>query len=133
MKPLTVYARNCKMQNHYEVNVTPYALNQLQETAQYISGVLQSSENATHWLDTLEDALASLSFMPSRIPLTEEEPWHSQGVHKMIVKNFLAYFWIDEINMRVWVTAVVYGRQKQRQQLERMSLPWDDKSNDVVY
>lgn len=78
------------MQNHYEVNVTPYALNQIQETAQYIAEVLQSSENATRWLDTLEDALASLSFMPSRIPLTEEEPWHSQGIHKMVVKNFLS-------------------------------------------
>lgn len=33
------------MQNHYEVNVTPYALNQIQETAQYIAEVLQSSEN----------------------------------------------------------------------------------------
>lgn len=110
------------MANDYEVKVTPYALNQIQETAQYISGVLQSPENAVRWLDTIEDALASLSFMPGRIPLTEEEPWHSQGVHKMVVKNFLAYFWIDKRKMCVWITAVVYGGQDQRTQLEQMSL-----------
>lgn len=81
------------MANDYEVKVTLYALNQIQETAQYISGVLQSPENAARWLNTIENALASLSFMPGRIPLTEEDPWHSQGVHKMVVKNFLVYIW----------------------------------------
>lgn len=106
----------------YEVKITPYALRQMQEIVPYISAALQSPENAVHWLDTIEREMASLSSMPARIPLTEEEPWHSQGIHKMVVKNFLVYFWIDDDNLCVWVTAVVYGKRDQRQQLEQMEM-----------
>jgi toxin ParE1/3/4 len=64
--------------------------------------------------------IASLASMPCKIPLTEEEPWRSQGVHKMPVKNFLVYFWVDENTKQVWVTAVVYGGRDQWEQLRRM-------------
>ena len=107
----------------YEVKITLYALRQMQEIVHYISAILQSPDNATRWLDTIKSEIASLSSMPARVPLTEEEPWHSQGVHKMGVKNFLVYFWIDTVNLRVWITAVVYGRRNQRQQLEQMEMP----------
>ncbi len=105
----------------YEVKITPYALRQMQEIVRYISSTLQSPENASRWLDTIKKELISLSSMPARI-LTEEEPWHSQGIHKMVVKNFLVYFWIDADDLCVWVTAVVYGRRSQRQQLEQMEM-----------
>ena len=107
----------------YEVKITLYALRQMQEIAHYISAILQSPDNATRWLDAIKSEIASLSSMPARVPLTEEEPWHSQGVHKMGVKNFLVYFWIDTVNLRVWITAVVYGRRNQRQRLEQMEMP----------
>ena len=106
----------------HEVKITPYALRQVQEIVGYISATLQSPENAARWLDTIKAELVSWSSMPARIPLTEEEPWHSQGIHKMAVKNFLVYFWIDADNLRVWVTAVVYGRRNQRHQLEQMEM-----------
>ena len=106
----------------YEVKITPYALHQMQEIVHYISAALQSPENAERWLNTIKGELSSLSSMPARIPLTAEEPWHSQGIHKMVVKNYLVYFWIDDDNSCVWVTAVVYGRRDQRQQLEQMEL-----------
>ena len=107
----------------YEVKITTYALRQMQEIVRYISSTLQSPETAVHWLNTMEAELASLSSMPARVLLTDEEPWHSQGIHKMGVKNFLVYFWIDTDNLRVWITAVVYGRRDQRQQLEQMQMP----------
>ena len=107
----------------YEVKITLYALHQIQEIVHYISAVLQSPGNATHWLDTIKSEIASLSSMSARVPLTEEEPWRSQGAHKMVVKNFLVYFWIDPDNLCVWITAVIYGRRNQRQQLEQMEMP----------
>lgn len=110
---------------HYEVKVTPYALRQMGEITQYISAALQSPENAKAWLERMKKELASLTSMPERIPLTEEEPWHSEGVHKMVVKNHLVYFWVDTVHLQVWITAVVYGRQSQREQLERMDTELD--------
>ena len=107
----------------YEVKITTYALRQMQEIVRYISATLQSPENATRWLNTMKEELASLSSMPARIPLTEEQPWHSQGIHKLVVKNCLVYVWIDTDKLCVWVTAVVYGRRSQRRQLEQMEMP----------
>ena len=33
------------------------------------------------------------------LPLTEEEPWHSQGIHKTAVKNFIVYFFSTPIKL----------------------------------
>lgn len=63
-----------------------------------------------------------LSKFPQRIALTEEEPWHSYGIRKIPVKNFLVYFWIDEDHLKVQVTAVVYGKRDQVHQLSQMDM-----------
>ena len=55
--------------------------------------------------------------------LTEEEPWHSYCIHKLVVGNYLIYFWIDEAAFTVWITAVVYGSRDQRRQL--LDMPYD--------
>ena len=60
----------------------------------------------------------SLARMPKRVALTEEEPWRSYGVHKMAVKNFLVYFWIDDKRNEVHVIAVIYGRRDQLEALK---------------
>lgn len=84
---------------HYEVKITPYALRQMQEITRYITATLQSPENARAWQSRMKKEMASLSSMPARIPLTEDEPWHSEGIHKMVVKNHLVYFWVDATHL----------------------------------
>lgn len=58
----------------YKVKITPFALSQLSETVKYISEILLAPETAGKWLDILQTAIASLSNLPNRFPLTEEEP-----------------------------------------------------------
>ena len=108
------------MEKEYQVKITPYALDQLREIVHYISTELQAPDTAKRWRERIKKELATLSYLPARIPLTEEEPWRSQGVHKMIVGNHFAYFWIDEANLIVWIIAVVYSRREQRTQLSQM-------------
>jgi toxin ParE1/3/4 len=89
---------------------------------QYISIDLSAPDVAVHLLDTLEDAILSLSQLPHRFPLTSEEPWYSAGIHKMPVNNYLVYFWIDENSKTVQITAVVYGSRDQARQLSQMMI-----------
>ncbi|MDD3269130.1 MAG: type II toxin-antitoxin system RelE/ParE family toxin [Syntrophomonadaceae bacterium] len=110
------------MADGYTVKITEQAMGQLREISHYVAYNLQASDTALRLLDTLEDAIASLSLMPARIALTDDEPWHSYGIHKMPVKNFLVYFWIDETARKVQVTAVIYGRRDQVQQLQHMDM-----------
>lgn len=104
----------------YKVKLTDHAVAQLQEAVIYISKVLQASTVAKHWAARIKKELASLSTMPARYPLTEEEPWHTEGIHKMSVENFLVYYWIDEEKRIVWITAIVYARRDQLRVLREM-------------
>ena len=108
----------------YEVKLTPQALGQIVETVQYISKTLLEPEIARKWADTLQREIRKLDSMPSRHPLTEEEPWRTKGIRKMPVKNFLVYYLVDEEKKTVWVTAVIYGRRDQISVLRDM--PPDD-------
>ena len=92
------------MDNIYEVRISKQAERQLKEIFQYISYTLQAPGTAEKMLDLLEREILSLSSFPNRIPLTQDEPWHSQGIHKMVVKNYLVYFWINENKNMVYIT-----------------------------
>lgn len=105
----------------YEVKLTAQAIGQIGETVQYISKTLQEPETARKWADTLQHEIGKLDIMPSRYPFTEEEPWHTRGIRKMPVRNFLVYYLIDEGKKVVWVTAVIYGRRDQITALLDMS------------
>lgn len=104
----------------YRVKLTDQAIEQMAETVRYISKVLLVPDVANQWASRIENEIASLHSMPGRYPLTEEEPWHSEGVHKMPIENFLAYYWVDDANGIVWVTAIVYGRRDQLNVLRNM-------------
>ena len=106
----------------YTVKITEYARGQLREIFRYIAITLQEPDTALRLLDTLEKEITSLSRFPGQAALTEEEPWHSAGIHKLPVKNYIVYFWIDEAARKVQVTAVVYGRRNQARQLTEMEM-----------
>lgn len=97
----------------YQVTLTPQAIEQIEQISSYIKYTLQEPQTANRWADFLQKEIAGLHFMPSRYSLTDEEPWHSNGIHKMPVKNFLVYYLVDEKTKTVSVTAVIYGRRDQ--------------------
>lgn len=115
----------------YEVKLTAQAIGQIEETVQYISKILLEPETAQKWTDVLQCEIGKLDFMPSRYPLTEEEPWRTKEVRKMPVKNFLVYYLIDEKKKSVWVTAVIYGRRDQIAALSDMSLNDTERQNEI--
>ena len=73
-------------------------------------------------MDTLEASFVSLTQFPQRVALVEEEPWRNNGIHRLPVKNFLVYFWIDEDNVNVQVIAVIYDKRDQLYHLSQMDI-----------
>ena len=110
------------MDKVYNVKITSQAEEQIQEIVYYISHELKAPDAALQLLDALEDAFSSLTHFPQRVVLVEDEPWHVKGIHRLPVKNFLIYFWIDEDNMRVQITAIIYGKREQLRQLSHMDI-----------
>lgn len=108
--------------NMYAVKITTQAEEQLREIVKYIASELKAPKAALRLLNEMEHSISSLSQFPQRVALTEEEPWCSYGVRKMIVKKFSVYFWIDKENSKVHVTAIIYGKCDQLMQLTQMDM-----------
>lgn len=104
----------------YKVRLTNYAIKQFENIIDYTLDVLQSPDSALNLAASLEQSIQSLDEMPHRTPFTEEEPWHSRKLHRMLVKNHFIYYWIDEYNLRVQVTCICSTRMDQTKQLKLM-------------
>lgn len=108
--------------NEYEVRVTRLALGQMKEIVHYISNDLMAPDAADNLLDKMKAEITKLSSFPKNHALIDEEPWRTEGVRKIVVKNFLIYYWVDDENNRVQVTAVIYSRRDQIRQLSNMEI-----------
>ena len=106
--------------NVFNVKVTTQAEEQIREIAYYISVTLQAPDAAVAMLDDLDEVFDTISENPERQFLVEEEPWHSEGVRKIKVKNYLVYFWIDIENAAFQVTGVCYAKRDQKKFLSKM-------------
>ncbi len=100
--------------------MTDNALEQLKGVVQYIAKVILEPEIAKRLSARIEKGISSLDQMPHRYHLVEEEPWHTEGIRKMTVDNFIVYYWINDDTATVWVTAVVYSRRDQISALRNM-------------
>lgn len=106
----------------YLVKLTTQAEKHLQKITQYITHELKVPEAALHLLDILENSFASLERFPQRVALTNEEPWRTNGIHCLPVKNFLVYFWINKETKTVQITAIIYAKRDQIRQLSQMDM-----------
>ena len=73
----------------YEVKITEYALEAMRGIAHYISYDLLAPQAAVNTLNAIRAEIKSLNTLPSRVALTDDEPWRSEGIHKMPVNNYL--------------------------------------------
>ena len=110
------------MNNRYEVQITRYALTQMEEIRDYIANELLAPQAAYNLLSEMKRKVASLSNMPERNPLVDVKKWREQGIRKTIVKNFIIYYWTDEERQTVHITAVVYEKRDQLMELGKMKL-----------
>lgn len=88
----------------------------------YISNELFAPEAAIQLLDKLENSIMALEEFPERFQLIDEEPWRSERVRKIVVNNFLVYYWINPQERKVHVTAVIYAKRDQLKQLKLMNM-----------
>lgn len=108
--------------NRYYMIVTPQAEEQIRDIAYYIAVDLQAPEAAETFLDELQDTFQTISYNPERQFLVEDEPWHSEGIRKIQVKNYMVYFWIDIDAAAVKITGVCYAKRDLKKFLEGMDL-----------
>jgi addiction module RelE/StbE family toxin len=95
----------------YRVDVSEPAENDLRDIVRYIASQLSVPISATRMMELFEEAMLSLSDMPQRCPLVSDDRLSQMGYRKLIVKNYVVFFSIDEKNKVVDVERILYGRR----------------------
>jgi len=101
--------------NIYQVVMTPDATEDMTALRNYIAEVLGAPESALGYIRAVRKEIGSLSEMPSRCRLMDEEPWHTRGIRKLLVRKSYVYYRIDEENKTVYILNIIYvGRDQLR-------------------
>lgn len=109
------------MSDLYKLIILPEAQQDIRNIVLYIARELAAPQAALHLQDEFEKGIRSLAEMPKRIKTVEESPWKEAGLRKTRVKNYYIYFFVDDEEMAVKVSAVIYvGRDQSKQMTERI-------------
>ena len=93
----------------------------------YIANTLLVPETAAKQIRRIIDAAKSLAEMPMRFSLYENEPWHSRGLRKLSVDNFVIFYWTNDKTKEVVVFHVFYGGQNIEEILKNEANKHNDK------
>lgn len=95
----------------YRVEISEPAENDLQAIVRYISTQLSAPITAVEMVDTFEVALATLTKMPQRYPLVSDDSLASMGYRKVLIKNYIVFFIVDDRSRTVDVHRILYARR----------------------
>lgn len=95
----------------YKVELSRASKNDLRDIVRYISSQLSAPVTAEKMMDEIEKALSELTDMPQRCPPVTDERLNTMGYRKPIIKNYIAFFVIDESAKVVNVVRILYTRR----------------------
>ncbi|MCM1161901.1 MAG: type II toxin-antitoxin system RelE/ParE family toxin [Roseburia sp.] len=106
----------------YVVRMTAQAEEHVLKYAEYIKYELMNPQASVRFVNDIRAAVNRLEHMPKRNPLTDEEPWRSMDIRKMVVRGYIIYYWVEDLEEMVYVIGVVYAKREQAEILETMDL-----------
>ncbi len=95
----------------------------LREIYEYIAHTLLAPDTARSLTDRIMAEIRALEKFPERNPLYRDEPWHSQGVRFLPVKNYLVFYTVQNETETVSIARIMYGGRDISRQLEE-TIEW---------
>ena len=95
----------------YSVFISEPAEFDLQSILLYIAKQLLSPNSAISTIESIEKAFDSLILTPRLCPVVNDERLAALGYRKLIIKNYIAFFTIDESERVVNIERVLYARR----------------------
>ena len=93
----------------FNVIIEEPAQKDLRRILEYISDTLMEPEIALGFVKRIRKAIEGLDKMPERYPLYDSEPWRSQGIRRINIDNFAAFYIVQRNPNTVSVLAIIYG------------------------
>ena len=102
---------------------THTARQDLRDIYEYIAYTLLVPDTARSLTDRIMADIRSLEKFPERNPLYKDEPWYSQGVRFLPVKNYLVFYTVKNETETVSIARIMYGGRDIGKQLEE-TIEW---------
>lgn len=95
----------------YRLEYLPIARKDMLDIVKYISMELQNPDAANHLAVEMVDAAESLVTFPYTTPAYQPIRPLKHEYRKILVQNFLMFYWVDEEKKLVTVARVVYAKR----------------------
>ncbi|MFI3228299.1 MAG: type II toxin-antitoxin system RelE/ParE family toxin [Clostridia bacterium] len=95
----------------YSIIITENAERDILETAKYISFELQNPYAANSLLDLIDENVNSLSEMPTRHQLVNDDFLSKQGFRSIQIKNYTLFYRVNENEKTVVVQRFLYSKR----------------------
>ena len=95
----------------YKVIITPTALKEINKIYTYISEDLYAKSAAIKLMQQVEDQVQRLKYMPQIHTKIEKYDSLKRIYRRIVIKNFIILYTIDEENKIVYVSHMYYGRR----------------------
>ena len=97
--------------NKYSIHITQSAINDLIEVSNYIEFTLFNPKAAADLLDEAQSAFQALETNPERHAIIDDPFLSAHGFRLLIIKNYLAFYLIDDNSKSVHIVRFLYSRQ----------------------
>lgn len=95
----------------YNVHITEPAENDLREIVIYISTQLKAETTALNMVRSIKTGIEKLETNAPIYPLVRDERLAAMGYRMLVIKNYTAFYIIDEKNKTVDIDRILYGRR----------------------
>lgn len=95
----------------YKLSITNNAAAELDDILSYLSKYLDNSAAASDFLDKVEESFHRLSDNPKIYQLCDHRDFKEKGYRKVVIKNYIMIYRVDETTSTVYILHFFYGRR----------------------
>ena len=82
---------------------------------------MKAPQAAVNLNDLFLNSIKDMAVFPERNMVIDEEPWGSEKIRKLIVKNYYVYFNVNDLTRTISIIAVIYAGMDQIKQMNKCS------------
>ena len=96
----------------YNITITDSADRELSEILDYLSVRLQNPAAATAFVEEVLSVYEALKHMPNMYELSRNLRLHRMGYRKVVMKNYIMLYRVEESSQTVYVLHFFYGARE---------------------
>ena len=98
------------MQERYEVKISGKAKDDLKYIVTYIYETLNEPTIAKKYAKIIKEKIKTLEYFPQKYGIIDDDPIFDLKIRKLIIKNYIAFYRINENKKIVTIERIIYGR-----------------------